>query len=144
MKKTLVFMTLVSMLAWAIAGCGGGGSDGGSETASEGGDQNAAISDLAEQWANAYAKEDPAVCGFEAKKYEKMCRNYPAGGKPTVYQTGYLNAQVESIDTKSSDEALVTLTNGCKIEVTDEGEGDWRVTNAGGALAVGCEQGTGR
>ena len=139
MKKTPVFIIMVLAVAWAIAGCGGGGNEGSSDAASEGGDQNA-IGDVVEQWANAYAKEDPAHCGFGPKKEEAFCRNYMSGGKPTAYQAGYLNAQVESIDFKGHDEALVALTNGCKIEVADEGGGDWRITNSGGSLARECEQ----
>jgi hypothetical protein len=117
----------------AAAGCGGGGS-------STEGD----ISHVVEKWATAYATQDPGYCAYEPRHDQKLCRNYLAGGQPTVYQTGYLNAKVEGIDLTNSTKGVVTLSNGCKVEVADEGGGDWRVTNSGGSLANGCEQGVGR
>jgi hypothetical protein len=145
MRPRLVHAALFGILAFAIVGCGGG--DGGvGETAPSGesGDRNNAISEVVELWANAYAKQDTAYCEYEAKKYERLCRGYLAGGKPTVYQTGYLNAKVDGIELDGSKRGTAALTNGCEVEVSDEGGGDWRVTNSGGSLARGCEQGTGR
>ena len=126
------------VLALAMAGCGGGGGTGGGSNA------ESAITHMAEQWAKVYATQDPAYCSYEPDQSQKLCRNYLAGGKPTVYQTGYLNAKVDRIDLTNPNEGIVTLSNGCKIEVADEGGGDWRVTNSGGSLARGCEQGVGR
>lgn len=135
------------VLAIVTAGCGG---DGGGTTAQgwttspgEESDESA-ITRTAEQWAEAYATNDPAYCEFTPKGDVNFCRNVLAGGEPTVYQTGYLNATVDQIELDPSDQGIVTLSNGCKIEVTGEGGGDWRVSNSGGALARGCEQGTGR
>ncbi|MGH3430239.1 MAG: hypothetical protein ACRDQZ_22165 [Mycobacteriales bacterium] len=135
------------VLAIVIAGCGGdeGGTtvQGGTTSSGEESDESA-ITRTAEKWAEAYATNDPAYCEFTPKGDVSFCRNVLAGGEPTVYQTGYLNSTVNQIDLDSSDQGIVTLSNGCKIEVADEGGGDWRVSNSGGALARGCEQGTGR
>lgn len=135
------------VLAIVIAGCGGneGGTTAHGGTTSPGNESDeSVITRTAEDWAEAYATNDPAYCEFTPKGDVHLCRNVLAGGEPTVYQTGYLNATVKQIDLNSSDQGIVTLSNGCKIEVTDEGGGDWRVSNSGGALAHGCEQGTGR
>lgn len=130
-----------------IAGCGGGEGgttvQGGTTSSGEESDESA-ITRTAEKWAEAYATNDPAYCEFTPKGDVNLCRNVLAGGEPTVYQTGYLNATVNQIDLESSDQGIVTLSNGCKIEVANEGDGDWRVSDSGGTLARGCEQGTGR
>lgn len=134
------------VLAIVIAGCGGDGGttvQGGATSSGEESDESA-ITRSAEKWAEAYATNDPAYCEFMPKRDVNLCRNFLAGGEPTVYQTGYLNATVNQIDLDPSDQAIVTLSNGCKIKVADEGGGDWRVSNSGGALARDCEQGTGR
>jgi hypothetical protein len=124
-----------------LGGCGSGGETTG---AASGGDSESEITRVAKLWAHAYATADPSYCDFEPDKNQKLCRHFLAGGTPTVYQTGYLNAGVAEIDFTGQQKGLVTLTNGCEIEVANESEGDWRVTNSGGSLARNCEQGTGR
>lgn len=75
----------------------------------------------------AYATNDPAYCEFTPKGDVNFCRNVLVGGEPTVYQTGYLNATVDQIELDSSDQGIATLSNGCKIEVADEG--GWRLAS---------------
>src|SRR6476469_3818688 len=114
------------LLALILGGCGSGGKTTGADS---GGDSEREITRVAEHWAHAYATADPAYCDFEPDKNQKLCRQFLANGGPTIYQTGYLNAGVAEIDLTGQQKGLVTLTNGCEIEVADESEGDWRVTN---------------
>lgn len=101
------------------------------------------ITQTAEQWASAYATDDPGYCDYMPQQNVNLCRNHMAEEEATAYQAGYLNATVSRIDHRSTNRSIVTLSNGCKIVVTDEGN-DWRVSDAGGSLAKECEQGTGR
>jgi hypothetical protein len=134
--RKLLAASATVLLVVALTGCGGDGSD---DTSDE-----AQITNVVEQWAPAWAKgEEDVYCPLESSKYESICKRF-SGGKPSVYQTGYLNATVESIEQQGPSKALVTLSNGCRVVTQDEGGGDWRVANSGGDLAKGCEQGTGR
>jgi hypothetical protein len=101
------------------------------------------IRGVAEEWANALATGDDRHCELESSRFEDLCKDVLASGNPSDYQAGYLNATVEEIDQSSDTKAIVTLSNGCQIEMTDEGGDDWHVSNSGGSLAKGCEQGTG-
>lgn len=100
------------------------------------------ISSVAEEWAHAYALEDgDTYCPLTSSDQVSTCQTI-AGGNPSAYQAGYLNATVTGIQ-RFGDEADVFLTNGCQIKMEDEGEGDWRVANSGGSLAKDCDQGVG-
>ncbi len=81
------------------------------------------------------SEEDAINCAAEQYAYEL------ASNGATKYQLGYANATAEQIERVSSGKALVTLSNGCKVEVTDV-NGHWTGTNSGGPrLAGGCEHG---
>jgi hypothetical protein len=134
-------LILVALTALLSAGCGGSSNGKAAKAVPKAApsDQQL-ITTVSERWANAYATGDYVTsCALEQSKYEDQCRNFVNRGTPTAYQRGYLHAKVDKIHESSSRRALVTLSNGCKLRLADEGKHDWHVWDAGGhALGAHC------